>query len=223
MMVLIGLMLVAAPAVEAGMPGGGMMGGQGGMMGGQGGMMGGHGMMGGRMDDDDHGRGRGEHHGREWSHEGPLISIMLAHRDELGLRPEQETRLRELRVEATKDVIRRTADVRVAELDLDVLLERETWDTAAIEAKAKQIATLEGDRRIARLKALAAARAVLTPDQLRRLQEVGHRMRGREGRGPGAHGTGPGGHGPGMGPGMMGPGPGRGAPATPPAPAPSRP
>jgi Spy/CpxP family protein refolding chaperone len=142
---------------------------------------------------------------------------MLAHGDALGLRPEQETRLRELRVEAAKDMIRRTADIRVAELELDVLLEKDTWDTAAIEAKAKQIATLRGERRAARLKTLAAARTMLTPDQLKRLQDVGHRMRGRDGRGPGGH------HGPGMGPGMSGPGAGQSAPASPPSTTPSRP
>jgi Spy/CpxP family protein refolding chaperone len=189
------LALAAAAPALAGMPaGGGMMGGQGH----HGDMMGG-GMMGG-----DHERGRRDHRGRDMGHEGALISVMLAHGEELGLSAEQQQKLRDLRTEATKDWIRRTADVRVAELELDALLEREAWDVAAIEAKAKQIAALTGERRVARLKALAAGRAVLAPDQLRRLAEVGHRGQRGGGAGPGGPGMGP------VRPGMPGPGAGRG-------------
>ncbi len=140
----------------------------------------------------------GEREGRMTSHEAPLITIMLEHSQELGLSPDQENRLRDLRTEFSKEWVRRNADIRVAEIELDSLLAQDKWDLAKIEPKVKQIASLQGDLRLARIKTLAAARDVLTPDQLQKLKQVGHRMRsfGR----PGAFGPGT------PGPGMPGPG-----------------
>jgi Spy/CpxP family protein refolding chaperone len=151
------------------------------------------------------------------SHEGPLISIMLDHKVEIGLNQEQEKRLRDLRTEFSKESARRTADIRVAEIELDSLLEQERWDLSKIEPKVKQIAALQGDLRLARIKTLEAGRAVLTREQLERLKQVGHRMRAMGapgmpgpggGMGPG-HPMGPGGSG---GPGRM---PGPGGPTAP--------
>lgn len=181
---------------QGGQQGGGQMGGMGGgMMGGQmggmgGGQMGGRGggMMGGGM------MGRGMREGREgrmMSHEGPLITIMLEHSQDLGLNPEQEKKLRDLRTEFSKESIRRTAEVRVAQIELDSLLEQDQWDLAKIEPKLRQIATLQGDLRLARIKTLAAGRAILTPQQIEKLKHVGHQMQMMGGPG-------------GMGPGMMG-------------------
>ncbi len=138
--------------------------------------------------------------GRDMSHEGPLITIMLDYKQEIGLTLEQEKKLRDLRTEFSKESARRTADIRVAEIELDALLEQEKWDLSKIEPKVKQIATLQGELRLARIKTLEAGRAVLTPQQLEKLKQVGHRMRGQGGLGL----MGPGG---GMGPrGMPGPG-----------------
>ncbi len=144
--------------------------------------------------------------GRGMSHEGPLISIMLNYSQEIGLSLEQEKRLRDLRTEFSKESTRRTAEIHVAEIELESLLEQDKWDLSKIEPKVKQIASLQADLRLARIKTVEAGRAVLTPQQLERLKQVGHRMRGLGG--PGLMGPG-GGMGPGgpMGPrGMPGPG-----------------
>lgn len=130
-------------------------------------------------------------------HEGPLLTMMLHHSQDLGLTPDQEKTLRDLRTEFAKESVRRTAEIRVARIELDSLLEQERWDLAQIEPKVKQIAALEGDLRAVRIKTLAAGRALLTPQQLEKLKQVGHRMRSMGGpggmghgmRGPGAAGT----------------------------------
>jgi len=159
-----------------------------GMMGGMPGM---HDRMGGGMSPG--GMRGGGRSGR--AHEGPLVSIMLAHREELGLTADQEQKLRQIRTEATKDLIRRTAELQVAEIDLETLLEQPTWDLPAIETKVRQIATLRADRRLSRLRSLAAGRALLTPEQLQKLQALGHGgMRpgpGRPGPARGGAGMGP--------------------------------
>jgi Spy/CpxP family protein refolding chaperone len=141
---------------------------------------------------------------RSRSHEGPLISMVLKHGQELGLSPEQEKKLRDLRTDFAKESIRRTAEIRVGEIELESLLEQGQWDLAKIEPKVKQIAGLQADFRLVRLKTLEAGRRVLTPEQLERVKQIGHRMQGMGG--PGMMGPGPQ-----MGPGM----PGLGGPPMP--------
>ncbi len=209
MLVTIALVVALALPASAQMMGpmgqGGAMGPQGGGQGG--GMMGmmGH-MMGGGMGGPGMGLGMREGRGgRALSHEGPLISIMLEHKQDLGLNAEQERKLRDLRTEFAKESIRRSAEIQVAEIELDSLLELDKWDLAKVEPKLKQIATLQGDLRLARIKTLEAGRSVLTAEQLEKLKQVGHRMRAMGGSG--MMGSGMGMMGPGMmGPGMMGPG-----------------
>ena len=136
-------------------------------------------------------------------HEAPLISLALAHSQELSLSPDQQQKLRDLQTGFAKEAVRKQADIRIAEIDLNAQLEQERWDLAKIEPLVKQIAALKGDLRLARIKTLAAGRALLTPDQLAKLKQVGHRLGPQPGMGPGGmpHEMGPG-------PGMQGGSPG---------------
>jgi Spy/CpxP family protein refolding chaperone len=120
--------------------------------------------------------------------ERPLITIMLHHRSELGLSPEQVSRLETLRGEFTREAIRRDADIRIAELDLATLLEQETLDLPKVEAKMREAAQLRAELRIARLRAIEQGKAVLTAEQRTRLQAMlsGEMHLGRGGGGGGA-------------------------------------
>jgi Spy/CpxP family protein refolding chaperone len=104
--------------------------------------------------------------------ERPLITIMLHHRTELGLTPEQVTRLEAIRGEFAREAIRRGADIRIAELDLGTLLEQDPVDLAKAEAKTREVAQLRVDLRIARLRAVEQGMAVLTAEQRTRLQSM---------------------------------------------------
>ncbi len=104
--------------------------------------------------------------------ERPLISLMLDHRDELGLSPEQVSRLEKLRQDFARDSIRRDADIRVAELDLAALLEQPVLDMAKVEAKIRELAKLRADLRIERIRTIEQGRAVLTPEQRTKLQSL---------------------------------------------------
>jgi Spy/CpxP family protein refolding chaperone len=134
-------------------------------------------------------------------HEGPQITMMLHHGQELGLSADQERKLRDLRAAFAKESVRKAAEIRVAEIEIDALLEQDQWDMSQAEAAAKKVAALQADLRIARLKTIAAGRALLTPDQLQKLKNVGHRV------GPGGGG--------GMMQGMGRRGMGQAGPATP--------
>jgi Spy/CpxP family protein refolding chaperone len=102
--------------------------------------------------------------------ERPLISFILDHREELQLSPDQASRLEVLRSSFAREAIRREADVRIAQMDLSALLDRDPLDMAQVEAKIREVAQLRADLRIARLKTLEQGKAVLTTEQRTRLQ-----------------------------------------------------
>ncbi|MGH7319984.1 MAG: Spy/CpxP family protein refolding chaperone [Candidatus Rokuibacteriota bacterium] len=104
--------------------------------------------------------------------ERPLISFMLDHRADLGLTPEQATRLEALRADFARELIRREADIRIAEMDLAALLEAEPLDLGQVEAKIREAAQLRADLRIARLRTIEQGKAVLTAEQRARLQTL---------------------------------------------------
>lgn len=102
--------------------------------------------------------------------ERPLISFMLEHRDDLGLTPDQVNRLETLRSDFAREAVRREADIRVAEMDLQALLEHDPVDLPKVEAKIREVAQLRADLRVARLRTIEQGKAVLTAEQRSRLQ-----------------------------------------------------
>ena len=107
-------------------------------------------------------------------YEGPLISRMLMWQEQLGLTADQERTLRELRVNFEKESIKRTAEIDVAELELNGLLEQDKVDVAKVEALVKKSAMLQAELRVGRVKTIEAGKAVLTPEQTEKLDRLGH-------------------------------------------------
>lgn len=122
-------------------------------------------------------RGLGSHWHRHFRpggspEERPLISFMLHRRDELKLTPDQVRKLEGLRADYEREAIRREADIRVAELDLQALLRAEPVDLAKVEAKVREIAQLRADLRLARIRVIEQGKAQLTPEQRATLQSL---------------------------------------------------
>ncbi len=107
-------------------------------------------------------------------HERPLISLILASKEQLGLTADQERTLRELRADFQKESIRQNAEIDVAELELNGLLEQEKVDVARAEMLAKKIAMLQAGLRVGRIKTIEAGKAVLTPEQRGKFERLGH-------------------------------------------------
>jgi Spy/CpxP family protein refolding chaperone len=97
---------------------------------------------------------------------------MLHYRTELGLSPAQVDGLERLRAEFRREAIRREADLRVAEMDLGALRERDPVDLDRVEAKVREIERVRADLRLARIRAIEQGRALLSAEQRERLRAL---------------------------------------------------
>ncbi len=123
-------------------------------------------------------RWRGHFRRSESGGERPLITIMLNNRQELGLTPAQVEALERLRGDYQREAIKRDADIRVAEMDLGALLRPDPADPAKpadlgkVEAKVRELERLRAEQRLARIRAIEAGKAQLTPEQRAKLGTV---------------------------------------------------
>ena len=114
-----------------------------------------------------------EYFGGTTAHEQqPVISLLLRNREKIGLSDDQVKKLEQLRSDFEKETIRNEADIRVAEIDLNNLLQAPSADMPKIEVKIREIERLRADLRIARIRAIDKGKALLSADQRKRLQEL---------------------------------------------------
>ncbi|MGB5056311.1 MAG: Spy/CpxP family protein refolding chaperone [Nitrospirales bacterium] len=108
--------------------------------------------------------------------------------EELMLTDEQKEAFSRLRLDYDKMVIKKTADVRTAEVDLATLLGKDEPDHQAIKEQVKTIGVIKEDMMMARIDSLLKLRGVLTKDQYGKFRELLHqRMNQVEGHSP--HGS----------------------------------
>jgi Spy/CpxP family protein refolding chaperone len=124
------------------------------------GMMGPGGMMGGGM------MVAGATNDRPW------ITVMLDHREELGLSLEQVGRLFTLRDGFAKEARKKSEVLEQIERGLDQLLGPGPVDLQAVEAKVKEAEAMRTDLRLARIKVIEEGKGVLTPEQRAKFVEL---------------------------------------------------
>ena len=124
---------------------------------------------------------------------------MAAIQSEIGLTDQQMAEIRRIHTEGRKAAIRRTADLRIARMELDELLSAATLDEAKIAARVKTIGELQSAAFKERTESRLAVRRLVTAEQYQKMQQVRrdgmreHRERpmGRPmGGGRGEHGEG---------------------------------
>ncbi len=89
----------------------------------------------------------------------------------LGLSKQQEEAIRQIKTSTLKETIRKRADVEIARVDLMSMLRKDHVDMSAVEVKLKQIASLQTDLRLARIKAFEGIKSELAPQQRTKLRE----------------------------------------------------
>lgn len=122
------------------------------------------------------GMDRSGHHGmmgHRYASERPIISLMLQNKEALKLAPEQVQKLETLRLNFRKAAIKRSADLQVAELELDQLRRQQSVDLAKVEAQVKRIETLRAEQRLSRIRTIEEGKALLTAEQREKLKTLG--------------------------------------------------
>jgi Spy/CpxP family protein refolding chaperone len=109
---------------------------------------------------------------------GPMLRMLKA---ELALSEGQERQLKDILYQAAKTHIKQRADVRVAELDLQQLLDADAVDMGKVETKLKDIEGLRTALRLNLIKAHEQAKGVLSPEQRQRLERIHDRLPGMRG------------------------------------------
>lgn len=104
--------------------------------------------------------------------ERPLLSLALRHRTELGLSADQVKTLEDLVEGFRKDAEARAGGVEAAEQELAGLLKADSPDMKQVEAKVRAIESLRAELRLARIGTIAKGRAVLSPEQRTKLEEL---------------------------------------------------
>ena len=104
----------------------------------------------------------------------------------LGLSGQQKEALRQIRSGVEKYTIRKEADIRIAKVELrDILekdgLQKDQVDMNAVEAKLKEIASLQTDVRLAHIKEMQDVKSKLMPEQRTKFRENLERLRMHKG------------------------------------------
>lgn len=151
--------------------------------------------------DEGHGKmGHGGHDQEEEAdHGGHYLKHLLKHAKEIGLTSEQVSKVKAIQLDFKRSEARLEADVKIAKLDLQALMEDEKADLNAIQAKVDQLKKAEAACLFAAIKGKRNAMALLTPDQREKDRAVHEHMKSGT-----QHGGGMGGMMGGMGGGMMG-------------------
>jgi len=106
---------------------------------------------------------------------GGMAGRALANAEELELTETQQQSIREAQREHRRNDIRRDADIEIAELELEEMMEADALDLDAIETHMRQIANLQVDERMANLRMDGTVRDLLTVEQLDQLDEMSPR------------------------------------------------
>lgn len=106
----------------------------------------------------------------------------------LELNAEQQTAVAAIHYTHRKEVIRKAAELDVAEVELQEIMGKEPVNVGEAEKKIRAIAALQADLDIMHLKAKAAVKAKLNPEQLKKMEK--HMAAGMHGKMEGMGGGG---------------------------------
>ncbi len=146
----------------------------------------------------------GHEQGEQDEQGGHYLKHLLKHAKEIGLTSEQVGKLKQMQLECKRRHIKMDAEVKIAKLELQALLEDEQAELSAIQAKVDQLKKSEGELLVEAVKAKREAIGLLTPEQKEKDRAHHEQMKsdgegqyrgGMGGKGRGGMGSGGGDHG----------------------------
>jgi Spy/CpxP family protein refolding chaperone len=97
---------------------------------------------------------------------------MSKHLMALNLDEQQKAFMGEIKSRMKKETIKRTADIRIAQIELKELLIQDTVDMKAVEAKLKQLEMMKTEMHLSHIKAMEECKTKLTPEQRKKFIEM---------------------------------------------------
>lgn len=97
----------------------------------------------------------------------PLIDKRLAG---LGLDEKQKAVIKEINSRVMKSTIKKRADIEIAKIELQDILDRETVDLSAAETAVKKTETLMAEVHLMHIKAMEEIKSKLTPEQRKKFK-----------------------------------------------------
>lgn len=102
----------------------------------------------------------------------PWITVMLDHREELGLSAEQVGRLFTMRDQYAKEARKKTEALQKVEGEIGQLLGPGPVDLRAVEAKLREAEAIRTDLRLSRIKVIEEGKGALTAEQRKKFVEL---------------------------------------------------
>ncbi len=90
----------------------------------------------------------------------------------LGLDDKQKDALQALRSRTMKEMIKKSADEKIADIELQDLLAKDSVDMKAVETAVKKRESLKTEMFLAHIRAHEEMKAILTPEQRKQLKEM---------------------------------------------------
>jgi Spy/CpxP family protein refolding chaperone len=90
----------------------------------------------------------------------------------LGLDDRQKEDIKAIHLRIKKDMIRKKADIGVAQVELREVLSKDTVDLQAAEAKVKQIESLKAEMKITHIRTHEEVKSKLTPEQRKKFSAM---------------------------------------------------
>ena len=107
--------------------------------------------------------------------DGQMMGIehhLSKHLMNLNLDEQQKVLMGEIKSRMKKETIRKTADMRIVQVELKDLLIQDPVDMKAVEAKVKQLETMRAEMQLSHIKAVEECKTKLTPEQRKKLREM---------------------------------------------------
>lgn len=96
---------------------------------------------------------------------------------ELGLSEAQKEKMQQIRLDQQRQVIKLRAEIQLARLDLNPMLQVTQPDPTKIAAQVEKIGKIEIELKKIRILTMVKIKAVLTPEQAKRFQEIQNQRR----------------------------------------------
>jgi hypothetical protein len=115
----------------------------------------------------------------------PWLTIMLDHRQQLGLSAEQVGKLFDLREGFQQVAQDKTRELAKAEEELAAMLGPQPVELKAVEPRLRAIEALRTELRLARLRTIEEGKRLLTQDQQAKLAQIAEQQSSSAGMAPG--------------------------------------